>query len=576
MGCDQSTTRNPPQKRAASPATQRSASRRRTTIYETVHPAFESLFESYSSSVQREAHMLIPQSNSAPTDLSTVAKVMVSVTDPTQLSSIKQKHATPTEDPELSLNSIFETYCDPSSKSLTPQGLEKLLRTYFSELKNFLPALLDSLMTSVLHGLVLDEHAKQVLIESRTIQQKAIDSFLETVVGNLTMVSQDMYKQMDTNGDGVVSREEFLLMFTRCTDEVYSLQRAITSAAMDELVSKTQKYLSSVWKVTPGHCGLQNLGNTCYMNAALACLLHTYRLRAYFLSGTFQSDVNTKSSKNNKTFLETFHNVVVAVWSGQHHSYNPLSFKKALGVLCDKFASWQQHDAHELLSVVLGIIHDSLNAPKSLAYVELKEKPGVPNEIVADEWWTNHTNRNRSVVVSLFHGQLFSTVTCLTCRNESLAFDPFMFLQVPLLAGCKNVEECLAEYSRCEELAELVHCSKCKQHRPATKQVRVWRCPQYLIIHLKRFHSNGTRINVAIDVPIELPFESYCGFPAVYQLYGVVNHHGTATSGHYTSYCQVGSEFCEFDDSCVSVVPDITSKIQRSNTCYVLFYQLQS
>ena len=35
--------------------------------------------------------------------------------------------------------------------------------------------------------------------------------------------------------------------------------------------------------VINGKCGLRNLGNTCYMNACLQCLSHTYLLREYII-----------------------------------------------------------------------------------------------------------------------------------------------------------------------------------------------------------------------------------------------------------------------------------------------------
>ena len=40
--------------------------------------------------------------------------------------------------------------------------------------------------------------------------------------------------------------------------------------------------------------------------------------------------------------------------------------------------------------------------------------------------------RNRSIVVELFHGQLKSKVTCRVCQRESVRFDPFNYLSLPL------------------------------------------------------------------------------------------------------------------------------------------------
>ncbi len=52
--------------------------------------------------------------------------------------------------------------------------------------------------------------------------------------------------------------------------------------------------------IARGVLGLQNLGNTCYMNSVLQCLSNTYALTEFFTSNRYKSQVNTDNILGHK------------------------------------------------------------------------------------------------------------------------------------------------------------------------------------------------------------------------------------------------------------------------------------
>ncbi len=46
--------------------------------------------------------------------------------------------------------------------------------------------------------------------------------------------------------------------------------------------------------------------------------------------------------------------------------------------------------------------------------------------------WQAHTSREHSIVVDLFTGQLRSSVRCVQCSGQSVRFDAFSCLQLPI------------------------------------------------------------------------------------------------------------------------------------------------
>lgn len=112
-----------------------------------------------------------------------------------------------------------------------------------------------------------------------------------------------------------------------------------------------------------------------------------------------------------------------------------------------------------------------------------------------------------------------------------------------------TLEECLDEFERAEVLSEqdMWYCPRCKEHRRASKKFDLWKTPDILIAHLKRFSSSGWRrdkLDVMVDFPIDgLDLTSRVihkedGKAEVYDLIAVDDHYGGLGGGHYTAYAK--------------------------------------
>jgi len=126
------------------------------------------------------------------------------------------------------------------------------------------------------------------------------------------------------------------------------------------------------------------------------------------------------------------------------------------------------------------------------------------------------------------------------------------------------------------------YCSKCKDFVTARKKMEVYKAPDYLILHLKRFsHQRNTmfgtrKISDLINFPVTnldlSQFVRAAPGDCVYDLYAVSNHFGTLNGGHYTAFAKnpYFQKWYSFDDSEVDRCreEDVVTK-----AAYVLFYK---
>ncbi|XP_047315715.1 ubiquitin carboxyl-terminal hydrolase 9-like [Impatiens glandulifera] len=210
-------------------------------------------------------------------------------------------------------------------------------------------------------------------------------------------------------------------------------QGSVSSGITDmEGLSELSTSTKRTEKEKGGLAGLQNLGNTCFMNSALQCLVHTPPLFEYFL-GDYTSEINRQNPLGLHGELAiAFGDLLRKLWSSGRTPVPPRAFKGKLARFAPQFSGYNQHDSQELLAFLLDGLHEDLNRVKQKPYIETKDFDGRPDEEVADECWRYHKARNDSIIVDVCQGQYKSTLVCPECNKISITFDPFMYLSLPL------------------------------------------------------------------------------------------------------------------------------------------------
>ncbi|TFK29579.1 cysteine proteinase [Coprinopsis marcescibilis] len=361
-----------------------------------------------------------------------------------------------------------------------------------------------------------------------------------------------------------------------------------------------------------GYSGLKNLGNTCYMNAPIQCLSATVPFARFFTEGRWKTAINyTNKLGSQGKLVQAFAKLVYEMWGGDLPFLTPMDFRKSICSLNQQYIGSDQHDSQEFLSFLLDGIHEDLNRVMVKQKIVLTpeqeaELERLPPMIASDREWRTWKSGNDSLIVDFFQGQFRSRLRCLTCDKTSTTYNVFSILQLPIPSSRSSkvpIERCLnALFS--EEVLEkddMWDCPRCKTKRRAIKTLALARLPPILLIHLKRFEANG-RFSDKVDTFVEFPMESLDltnymppplppgadrseinnGVPLSpedprsqlppyrYDLYGVTNHYGNLSSGHYTACIASRGGWMICDDS--SVKP-MDPKQVVNQKAYVLFYK---
>lgn len=191
---------------------------------------------------------------------------------------------------------------------------------------------------------------------------------------------------------------------------------------------------------TLGCVGLGNLGNTCYMNAALQCVRSVEELTKYFLSKEWKKELNKDNVlAHNGDVAATYAHLLEEIYRDPPPpSVTPRTFKNTIGRYAPSFSGYGQQDSQEFVGFLLDGLQEDLSRIKKKPYIE---KPDSTDDMIndpeairkmAEQVWDITKKRDDSVIADLFTGLYKSTLVCPDCGKVSITFDPFNNLTLPL------------------------------------------------------------------------------------------------------------------------------------------------
>jgi ubiquitin C-terminal hydrolase len=347
------------------------------------------------------------------------------------------------------------------------------------------------------------------------------------------------------------------------------------------LESKSSQNLNNE-QLGTGKTGLANLGNTCFMNSALQCLINTEELNIFLDTGKYKLKL---SKKPEALILCEWDNLRKLMWS-EDCTISPGGFVGSIQKVARIknrviFTGFSQNDLTEFLNFLTECFHTAISR---------EVKMNITGNIINNtdkmakecyEMMKSMYKKEYSEFLNMFFGIHVSEVKSNESDYLSLRPEPFFNIHLPIPNKRTNItiENCFDLYTSKEDVDGVEVDETTKKRETCSKCIKFWSLPDVLVITLKRFGNNQRKNQKLVHYPIKnLNLTKYVvGYDKesyIYELYGICNHSGNVGGGHYTSNvkCQ-DNKWYLFNDTSISEIKNLATLVSPKAYCF--FYRKQ-
>ncbi len=289
--------------------------------------------------------------------------------------------------------------------------------------------------------------------------------------------------------------------------------------------------------------GLNNLGNTCFFNSVLQLLYQCTVFNKLIL-------YNNISGK-----LINFYTNFITQYATSNNSFSPNQIINYVSHFLGR-NNYQQEDAEQYLNFMIDMMIEEMN---NWTKTNLIENSTIINKSIT----------LKELINNIFTINIEKKIHCPNCRYISKTNDSINKLYLSI-NSTNDLNQLVSQYLN-ETLDDKNRwkCDKCNKNVNAIIKRNIIQLPKYLIIVLKRYSNNNSKINTEVNMSDNLLING-----KEYYMRGIIYHSGITNGGHYVYYGLKSNNWMIYNDASIqNVSSNIMNNIKKLG--YVYLYVLK-